>query len=95
MTTVSTRVLKNQLSAYLHRVENGERFVVLRRGNPVAVLVPLSDIREQAEATRLTELEACGLVSLPRKRSQRQPFQGPPVPARGRLASEMVIEDRR
>ncbi len=95
MTTVSTRVLKDQLSAYLHRAENGERIVVLRSGKPVAVLVSLSDTHELDEATRLTGLEARGLVTLPRTSSRRRPFQGPAVPARGQLASDMVIEDRR
>ncbi len=95
MPTVSTRVLKDQLSTYLHRAESGERFVVLRSGKPVAALVSIGDVQEQDEATRLAALEARGLVIRPRKRSRRKPFQGPTVPARGKLASEMVIEDRR
>ncbi len=95
MPTVSTRVLKDQLSTYLHRAESGERFVVLRSGKPVAALVSLGDVQQQDEATRLAALEARGLVIRPRKRSGRRPFQGPTVPACGKLASEMVIEDRR
>ncbi len=95
MSTVSTRVLKDQLSTYLRRAESGERIVVLRSGKPVAALVSLGDVQEQDEATRLAALEARGLVIRPRKRSQRKPFQGPTVPARGKPASEMVIEDRR
>ena len=39
MVTVSTRILKDQLSSYLHRAEGGERIVVLRGGKPVAVLL--------------------------------------------------------
>lgn len=95
MVTVSTRVLKDQLSRFLHRAENGERIVVLRDGKPVAALVSLDDVHDQDEATRLAALEARGLVIRPRKRPPTKPFQGPVAPARGKLASEMVIEDRR
>ena len=37
MSTVSTRALKDQLSSYLQRAEDGERIVVLRAGRPGAV----------------------------------------------------------
>jgi prevent-host-death family protein len=95
MVTVSTRVLKDQLSRYLHRAEDGERILVLRDGKPVAALVSLADVPERDEAARLAALEARGLVVRPPHRSGRKPFQGPVAPARGKLASEMVIEDRR
>lgn len=94
MSTVSTRVLKDQLSSYLQRAETGERIVVLRDGRPVAALVPLSQLPEATEQQRLAELETRGLVTLPR-RTERAAFQGLTVPNRGKLASEMVSEDRR
>lgn len=94
MSTVSTRVLKDQLSSYLQRAESGERIVVLRDGRPVAALVPLSQLQEGTEQQRLAELESRGLVTLPR-RMEHAAFQGPLFPNRGRLASEMVSEDRR
>lgn len=40
MTTVSTRKLKDGLSAYLRRAEKGERIVVMRGKRAVAALVP-------------------------------------------------------
>jgi prevent-host-death family protein len=94
MSTVSTRILKDQLSSYLQRAESGERIVVLRDGRPVAALIPLSQLPEGTEQQRLAELEARGLITLPR-RSERSAFQGPVFPNRGKLASEMVSEDRR
>jgi prevent-host-death family protein len=94
MSTVSTRVLKDQLSSYLQRAETGERIVVLRDGRPVAALVPLSQLPEVTEQQHLADLESRGLVTLPR-RAERTAFQGPTVPNRGKLASEMVSEDRR
>lgn len=93
MSTVSTRVLKDQLSSYLQRAERGERIVVLRDGRPVAALIPLSQLQEGTEQQRLAELESRGLVTLPR-RTERG-FKGPAFPNRGKLASEMVSEDRR
>ena len=95
MTTVSTRILKDQLSRFLHRAENGERIVVLRDGKPVAALVSLDDVQDHDEGTRLAALEARGFVIRPRKQPDSNSFQGPVAPARGKLASEMVIEDRR
>jgi len=93
MSTVSTRALKDQLSSYLQRAEAGEQIVVLRDGRPVAALVPISQVREMDEQARLSELAARGLVSLP-ARATPIAFQGPAVPSRGTLASEMILEDR-
>jgi prevent-host-death family protein len=94
MSTVSTRVLKDQLSSYVQRAESGEQIVVLRDGRPVAALVPLSQLRDMNEQQRLADLEARGLLTLPR-RTERAVFQGPSFPNRGKSASEMVSEDRR
>jgi prevent-host-death family protein len=94
MPTVSTRVLRDQLSSYLQRAEAGEQIVVLRDGRPVAALVPLSQLQERDEHVRLVAMAARGLVTLP-KRTSRRAFQGPALPSRGKLASEIVLEDRR
>lgn len=94
MPTVSTRVLKDQLSSYLQRAEAGEQIVVLRDGRPVAALVPLSQLRDMDEQERLAEMAARGLVVLP-TRPPQPAFQGTVLPNRGKLASEMILEDRR
>ena len=60
----------------------------------MAALVPLSQLQEVTEQQRLADLESRDLVTLPR-RAERTAFQGPTVPNRGKLASEMVSEDRR
>ena len=44
--------------------------------------------------SHLVELESRGLIVLPRQ-TERTAFQGPAFPSRGKLASEMVSEDRR
>lgn len=94
MSTVSTRVLKDQLSNYLLRAEAGEQIVVLRGGQPVAALVPLSQVRGMDEESILADMGARGLVTLP-KGDITTAFQGPTVPTRGKPASEMILEDRR
>ncbi|MEM7584584.1 MAG: type II toxin-antitoxin system Phd/YefM family antitoxin [Acidobacteriota bacterium] len=95
MVTVSTRVLKDQLSSYLRRAERGEKIVILRGDKPVAALVAFAEVGEQDEAMRLAMLEARGLVKRPQPAGDRKPFRGPTVLVRGKLASEVVIEDRR
>jgi prevent-host-death family protein len=94
MATISTRRLKDRLSSYLHRAEAGERVVVLRDGKPVAALVSVEDAGALDEEARLAALAARGVVTLPRRRDEKA-FTGRPVPARGKPASAMVIEDRR
>lgn len=94
MATVSTRNLKDQLSHYLQRAEGGEQVVVLRDGKPVAALVPLARAADQSEDAILGELAAQGLLTLPR-RSRKRLFQRKALASPGKLASEMIVEDRR
>ena len=53
-----------------------------------------NQIRGTGEQTRLAEMAARGLVTLP-KWTSRTAFHGPVLPNRGKLTSEMVLEDRR
>lgn len=94
MSTVTTRRLEDQLSSYLHRAEAGESVVVLRHGKPIAAIVPVSQMPQSSESERLAQLAARGAVRLPAPTEPRR-LAGPQVPTRGRLGSEMVIEDRR
>lgn len=43
MKTVNIGTLKNQLSAYLHYVRNGEEVIVCDRNKPVARIVPIRE----------------------------------------------------
>lgn len=94
MTKVSTRTLKDQLSNYLHRAEQGERIIVLRSGKPVAALVSLDSMITSDETSRLAALAHRGLVTLPTG-AETGPILKPEIPSRGRSASSMVLEDRR
>ena len=65
MQTVNIADLKNNLSAYLEQVKNGEELIVKDRNRPVARLIPLTsgeDLDAEEEA-----LVAAGLMRLPLK----------------------------
>lgn len=61
--TVGVAELRQNLSKYLRRVEQGERLVVTDRNRPVAELGP------PASGADLDRLIAAGRVSAPRRRS--------------------------
>jgi len=95
MTTVSTRKLKDSLSAYLRRVERGEQIVVMRGKKAVAALVPFEEAAGLDEDAKLRQLAAQDLIVLPEGPTPEDRFTAPRIPARGKSASEMVLEDRR
>ena len=93
MKKVGCRELKNRLGRYLARVEAGETIVVTDRGKPVAQLAPLAENgpRPKTLDELLKELEAAGHVRL-----GTRPFRARRlVKAKGKPASQMIIEDRR
>lgn len=93
MRKVGSREFKNRLGRYLAAVRKGQSLLITDRGRPVAKLIP-ADSEEAPEdplRARLLELEAQGLIRLPKR--PIKDFK--PVPSRGKLASEMIIEDRR
>lgn len=94
MTTVSTRKLKDALSAYLRRVERGEHVIVMRGRKAVAAIVPLEEASGLDEDARLRQLAARDLLVLPEGRPD-DAFTGRRIPERGKSASAMLLEDRR
>ncbi len=64
MTTVSVRELKNRLSEYLRRLDEGEQITVTKRGKPVAVILPAGREESPEERLRrkLQELQAQGII---------------------------------
>ncbi len=95
MAPVSTRELKDRLSAYLRRAESGERILVMRNGRPIAALVPLAEVAGLDEEGRLRQLAAQDLVQLPESSAPPSWLSTPRIPTRGKPVSEMVLEDRR
>ena len=92
MFRVGSREFKNRLGRYLRAVRQGKTLIVTDRGKAVAKVSPPDD--ETESALTLDEIfdraEAQGLIRL-----RRKPFgKFKPIPSRGKLASEMIIEDR-
>ncbi|HLW81189.1 MAG TPA: type II toxin-antitoxin system prevent-host-death family antitoxin [Candidatus Acidoferrales bacterium] len=93
MQTVGSRELKNRLGKYLQHVKKGRTIVITDRGKPFAKIVPAEDQAKHTPSIEdiLLQLESEGHLKLateplrPRK----------PIYAKGKPASQMIIEDRR
>ena len=70
MDTVGVRELRQNLSAALERVKQGERLIVTDRNRPVAQLIPLN-----AEAPGLARLIAEGKVTEPAAKLEISPVR--------------------
>lgn len=81
------RDLKNNLSRYLDRVQDGEEVIVTAHGRPVA---RLSSIDYPAD--RLAELISIGAVRPPKSDKRTRPVRR--IKARASV-SELVTEQRR
>jgi prevent-host-death family protein len=90
MGQVGIKVLKDHLSEYLRRAQEGERIVVTDRGAPVAVLAP---VEEGAEVRWAWELVRSGGASWGGGKPKGSAH--PPKVRGGKLASDIVLEDRR
>ena len=93
MSTVGVRELKNRLTYYLRRSKQGEEVVITERGKPIAVIQPMQSVdRSPSLETRLAQLAAQGLVTLPtRKLLQRVRL----ARVTGTPISRTILEDRR
>lgn len=81
------RELKNHLSRYLRRVQEGEDVIVTERGKPIA---RLSSIDHPSD--RLAALIASGAVRPPRRPTRQRPAQR--IKA-AQSVSDLVVEQRR
>jgi len=90
MHAVGVRDLKNRLSHHLKRVRAGVRLTVTERGKPIATLAP---IEEKDDLAWLHKMVAEGRAHW----SGGKPTgsKNPPRNRGTKLASDMVIEDRR
>ena len=64
MEKVSISRLKDKLSAYLKKVQDGQTLVVTDRNKPIARLEPVTSAASQAQ--RIARLVEQGIVSLPK-----------------------------
>lgn len=94
MEKVSVSKLKNQLSAYLQKVRNGQTVMVTDRDRPVARLMPVNSA--DTESDRIVRLEALGLITRPKAPPlsiEEIRRRRPVAPGAGVL--EALIEERR
>ncbi len=84
---VGVRDLKNNLSRYLDRVQQGEEFIVTEHGKPVARLSAVDEATD-----RLAALVASGAVRPPTTRQRQRPSRR--IKAKGSV-SDLVAEQRR
>jgi prevent-host-death family protein len=89
MQIIGIRELKAGLSQHLRRAERGSRVTITDRGKPIAVLGPAEPVAEPAWVRRLV---AEGKASWG---GGKPVGLHPRIPARGKPASEMILEDRR
>jgi prevent-host-death family protein len=94
MVKVSISKLKDQLSAYLKKVEGGQTVIVTDRNKPVAQLIPVTE--QDSDDEHIARLVARGVIRLP----QRPPLdiqeilrRRPVVEGAGVL--EALLEERR
>jgi prevent-host-death family protein len=90
MNAVGVRDLKNRLSHHLKRVRAGMRLTVTERGKAIARLVP---VEEKDDVAWLHEMVAEGRAHW--NGGKPTGSRNPPRNRGRKLASDMVIEDRR
>lgn len=90
MSQIGVRALKAQLSEHLRRAQAGERILVTDRGTVIATIGPAETPKTVEWALKMVdEGKARWNGGKPLGMTPRIPHRG------GKLASEMVIEDRR
>ncbi len=91
MERVSISRLKDQLSAYLKRVQAGETVLVTDRNKPVARLEPIPEPDD--DESRVARLEAAGLVTRPKRKLTADLLQPIDLGKDARLL-EALLEER-
>jgi len=89
MMTLGVRELKARLSHHLRRAQRGTRVTITDRGRAIAVLSPIETSPKLDWAHKMVASgQATWSGGKPKGLSPR-------IPSRGKLASQMIIEDRR
>lgn len=95
MKTATISDAKNNLSAYIRLVKQGEEILILDRDTPVARLTPIDATRDLTDDVRLRELRRKGIVSGPQRRGlPKKLLTPPPKPKRPIDLVGALIEDR-
>lgn len=90
MRAVNIGDLKNQLSAFLQYVRNGEEVVIRDRNVPIARILPFHDIEDDER-----ELVASGIMKMPEQPLDLEKFWARPMGTVSRDdVREAVLADR-
>jgi len=89
MQKIGIRELRNKLSHYVNQVEEGKRYELTKRGEVIALLIPVQEEKMYKGLRALTEEGIAFWTGDKPKGASR------PVKNRGRLLSEIIIQDRR
>jgi len=89
MQCVGVRELKNRLSHHLKLVRAGARLTVTERGRPIATLAPVEERDDRAWLHRMVAEGRAHWNGGKPTGSKRPPRN------RGKLGSDIIIEDRR
>lgn len=89
MPSVGIRELRDKLSLYLAQVKEGKQIEITNRGEVIALLIPMKRKKVDKELLALVEEGSAAWTGSKPTGASR------PVKGRGRLLSELVIEDRR
>jgi prevent-host-death family protein len=92
MKTASISATKNQLSALLERVRQGETILITDHDRPVAKLVPIGTESGSETPGQISALERQGIVR--RGHGKKCRLTPPPKPATGTSAVAALLEER-
>lgn len=92
MIQAGIKEVKNNLSRFLAHVKAGEEIMITERGKPIARIIK-ENSKNMAIRTALAPLIVKGLVVLPISSLKKDDLKC--HQAKGKLVSEMIIEDRR
>lgn len=77
MKTASVSETKNNLSAILRHVREGESYLIVDRGKPIARLDPVT-AEEKGDDQRRADLERRGILHRGRGKVRKEIFETPP-----------------
>jgi prevent-host-death family protein len=94
MKTASVSETKNNLSAILRQVREGESYLIVDRGTPVARLDPVTN-EEKGDDQRRADLERRGILRRGRGKVRKEIFETPPPTLPKNLSVLALLLDER
>jgi prevent-host-death family protein len=94
MKTASVSETKNNLSAILRQVREGESYLIVDRGKPIARLDPVTAEDKGADQRR-ADLERRGALHRGRGRIRREIIETPPPPLPSGVSALALLLDER